>query len=781
MKKNLTCTLHFPALTFCALFISIFFSPKLTAQSSSGIIPAPVSLQAHSGNFSLRKETIITWDNDEDSSSARLFNDYVMSYYHFGIIRTAFSDHSTNVIRLLRATDHELPKEGYELTVSENQISIRGDGAGIFYGLQTLKQLLPATPATQIKINACSVIDYPRYAWRGMMLDVSRHFFPKEEVKQFIDLLAAYKMNTFHWHLTDDQGWRIEIKKYPKLTAVGAWRSGTLIGHHSNNPQFDTIRYGGFYTQDDVKEVVAYAQKRKITVMPEIEMPGHTSAVLAAYPELACSGGPFEVEKNWGIFKDVMCPTELSIHFMEDVLEEVIPLFPSKYIHIGGDECPKDRWKTSDYCHQVMKQFYLKDENALQSYFTQRIEQFANAKGKSIIGWDEILEGGLARNAAIMSWRGTEGGIAAASQNHYVVMSPTSNCYFDYYQSKNPNDPLAIGGFLPVEKVYSYEPTPSELSSDQQKFILGAQANLWTEYIPTFKQVEFMILPRLCAMAEVDWTQKDKRNFDDFAQRLIQYHFPLFDLWNVNYSKAITDVNMNITGAKDADGLTVQLYSFDKNSKIHYALGDSSSHPSNTQWQNYSKNISISHSATLLATAVSGKDDQAGNDPSRFVLNQNFEINKATGKEITLEKQPSIKYNTGGAFALVNGIWGRLPWNGSEWLGFEGGDLVATIDLGMKENFSTVTLGVLNENGSWIYLPKKVEVFISDDGTNFTSAGAATFDAIKNSGGRKAIMSIGNVSARYVKVVAINYGLIPDGNAGAGHPAWLLVDEISIE
>lgn len=781
MKKMFTGVLPSTVLAFCCLSFSFFFSQKSTAQSSPGIIPAPVSFQPQPGNFSFSKETIITWDNDEDSSSARLFTDYVRKYYHFVITRTAHGTASSNVIRLARATDNKLPNEGYELTVSKNQIVIRGDGAGIFYGLQTLEQLLPPVPATELKIPCCNVVDYPRYMWRGMMLDVSRHFFTKEEVKQFIDLLAEYKMNTFHWHLTDDQGWRIEIKKYPKLTEVGAWRNGTLIGHYSSNPQFDNIRYGGFYTQDDVREVVAYAQKRKITVVPEIEMPGHSSAVLAAYPELACSGGPFEVARSWGIFKDVLCPTELSIHFMEDVLEEVMPLFPSKYIHIGGDECPKDRWKTSDFCQQVIKQLHLKDENALQSYFTERIEQFANAKGKNIIGWDEILEGGIAPNAAIMSWRGTEGGIAAASQNHYVVMSPTSNCYFDYYQSRNPNDPLAIGGFIPVEKVYSYEPTPSELSADQQKFILGVQANLWTEYIPTFRQVEFMILPRMCAIAEVAWTPKDKKNFDDFAQRLVQYHFPLFDLWNVNYSKAITNVNMNIAQAKDGPGLSVQLFTLNKNSKIYYTLGDSSSHASISEWQSYSKNILISHSAVLSATAVSGKDDQAGNDPSRYVLNQKFEINKATGKGITLEKQPSIKYNTGGAFALVNGIWGRLPWNGSEWLGFEGGDLNATLDLGTKENFSTVTLGVLNENGSWIYLPKKVEVFISDDGKKFTSAGSATFDVIKNSGGRRATVNTGTVSARYVKVVATNYGIIPDGKEGAGHPAWLLVDEIGVE
>ena len=344
-----------------------------------------------------------------------------------------------------------------------------------------------------------------------------------------------YKMNTFHWHLTDDQGWRIEIKKYPKLTEIGAYRNGSMVGHYSDQ-KFDDKRYGGFYTQDDIKEIVAYANQRHITVVPEIEMPGHAVAALAAYPEYSCTGGPFEVGKIWGVLDDVFCPKDETFTFLENILSEVIDLFPSKYIHIGGDECPKVRWKACPKCQQRMKTENLKDEHELQSYFIQRIEKFVNAKGRKIIGWDEILEGGLAPNAAVMSWRGTEGGIAAAKEKHYVVMSPGSHCYFDHYQGEPKNEPIAFGGYTPVEKVYSFNPTPKELSADEAQYILGAQANLWTEYIETPSHVEYMIFPRMLALSEVVWGTSNPEKLADFQNRMIQ-HFDIFDKKGINYSK----------------------------------------------------------------------------------------------------------------------------------------------------------------------------------------------------------------------------------------------------
>jgi len=382
--------------------------------------------------------------------------------------------------------------------------------------------------------------DVPRFAWRGMHLDVGRHMFPIDFIKKYIDYLAFHKLNVFHWHLTEDQGWRIEIKKYPKLTEISAFRNETIVGHHSTNPQkFDGQKYGGFYTQEEIKEVVKYANERFITVVPEIEMPGHAIAALAAYPELSCTGGPFDVRTSWGISDDIFCAgNENTFEFLKIVLSEVVELFPSKFIHIGGDEAPKARWHECLKCKKRIADENLADEHELQSYFIQRIEKYLNSKGKEIIGWDEILEGGLAPNAAVMSWRGNSGGIEAAKQKHNVVMAPTTRCYFDYYQTEyKDNEPLSIGGFLPLEKVYSFNPIPSELTKEEAKFIIGAQANVWTEYMPNPKQVEYMAFPRMSALAEVVWTNNENKNFNDFLSRM-GFQYKRFDAMKINYFKA---------------------------------------------------------------------------------------------------------------------------------------------------------------------------------------------------------------------------------------------------
>jgi len=368
-----------------------------------------------------------------------------------------------------------------------------------------------------------------------MHLDVCRHFFSVDEVKQYIDLLALYKFNSFHWHLTDDQGWRIEIKQYPKLTEVGGWRNGTMVGRYSDQ-QYDSIRYGGYYTQEEIREVVDYAAKRHINIVPEIEMPGHATAALAAYPEFSCTGGPFEVAQGWGVFPDIFCPTEETFTFLENILDEVMALFPSSVIHIGGDEAPKDRWKECAHCQALMQREGLASEEELQSYFVQRIEKYVNSKGRTIIGWDEILEGGLAPNAMVMSWRGTEGGIAAAKDKHQVVMSPNNDCYFDHYQGDPANEPLAIGGMTTLEDVYNYEPVPPGLSKEESAFIIGAQANVWTEYILNFEHVEYMAVPRMIALSEVLWSTNRKSNFDDFKLRLAR-NLQLLDRQHVNYSR----------------------------------------------------------------------------------------------------------------------------------------------------------------------------------------------------------------------------------------------------
>lgn len=516
------------------LIFSLVLTGSLAKAQTISIIPKPVSLTPHPGNFTIDKSTNIKFDpsNEDLAQIAKFIQDDLREYYHVDL--TA-NNESPKAIKLQIDPSLKLGNEGYAMTVNADGIQISAPAPnGVFYGVQTLKQLLPAQPVNELSVPFVEIQDQPRFKWRGMMLDVSRHFYPVFYIKKLLDNMALFKLNTFHWHLTDDQGWRIEIKKYPKLTETSSWRNQTVIGH--NTDKYDGAEYGGFYTQDQVREIVKYAADRYITIVPEIEMPGHSSAALAAYPEIGCTGGPYQVATRWGIFTDVYCAgKESTFQFLEEVLDEVCSLFPSKYIHVGGDECPKDAWKQCPDCQQRIKDEGLKDEHELQSYFIRRIEKYLNSKGRKLIGWDEILEGGIAPEATVMSWRGVEGGIEAAKLNHDVVMTPTTNCYFDFYQSKNKDsEPLAQGGYLPLEKVYNYEPIPAELDQQEAKHILGAQANVWTEYISNIPHLEYMIFPRLCALSEVVWSPKDLRNFTDFESRM-EATYPLLKFYHINY------------------------------------------------------------------------------------------------------------------------------------------------------------------------------------------------------------------------------------------------------
>ena len=425
--------------------------------------------------------------------------------------------------------------ESYRLEVAPGRIDITArDRRGLFYGVQTLRQLVAASSQA---VPAVLIEDSPRFGYRGLHLDVGRHFFPVEFIKKYIDLLAAFKLNTFHWHLTEDQGWRIEIKKYPKLTEVGAWRKETIVGHARRGSKgYDGVPHGGFYTQEQAREVVAYARDRGVTVLPEIEMPGHSLAALAAYPEYANVPGPFEVRTTWGISEEVFSPSEGTFRFLEDVLREVMDIFPSEYIHIGGDEAPKKRWKESPLAQELIKTERLADEDELQSWFIRRIERFLNANGRRLIGWDEILEGGLAPNATVMSWRGTKGGIAAAQQGHDVVMAPQQDLYFDHYQADPEHEPLAIGGMTPIEDTYAYEPIPAELSASEARHVLGPQGCVWTEYMPTTEQVEYMAYPRVLALAEIAWSPREARDWPSFSARL-PAGLKLLDGLRVHYRK----------------------------------------------------------------------------------------------------------------------------------------------------------------------------------------------------------------------------------------------------
>lgn len=517
------------------LFFS-FLSISLSIQAQP-IVPKTVKAEMGEGNFYLSKETVIIAADKESESAAELLSSYLKTNYNISIKTLPYQSDKKglkSIIQLSATTDKDIPNEGYTLDINKQLIDIKGKKGGVFYATQSLKQLLFFDEKEKkYAFETWKITDYPRFAWRGMHLDVCRHFFPVDFVKKYIDVMAFYKMNTFHWHLTEDQGWRIEIKKYPLLTEIGGTRKETMIEKNFNPYKGDGIPYKGFYTQAEIKEVVEYARLRNVNIVPEIEMPGHSLAALAAYPELACSEGPFEVATIWGVFEDVYCPKEETFQFLENVLTEVCALFPGEYVHIGGDEVPKAAWKKSAVAQDLMKKEGLKNEEELQSYFIRRMEKVLQAKGKRLIGWDEILEGGLAPNATVMSWRGEEGGIAAAKMGHDVVMTPGAYCYFDHYQGPKESEPLAIGGNTTLEKVYSYNPLPPTLSPEEQKHILGAQANLWTEYITTTEHAEYMAYPRACALSEVLWSPVDLRNWDNFQSRM-KFQYDFLQKMNVN-------------------------------------------------------------------------------------------------------------------------------------------------------------------------------------------------------------------------------------------------------
>lgn len=662
----------------------------------------------------------------------------------------------------------------YRLKITDNEIKISaGDNAGIFYGFQSLLQLVHH--AKDNKIPQLLIKDFPRFDWRGMHLDVCRHFFPVSFVKKYIDLLARHKMNVFHWHLTDDQGWRIEIKKYPKLTEVGAWRNGSMVGPYTDH-RVDSVRYGGFYTQEEIREVVKYAAERHITVVPEIEMPGHALAALAAYPELSCTGGPFEVEKTWGVFDDVFCAgNEKTFAFMQDVMDEVCDLFPGKYIHVGGDECPKTRWEKCVKCQQRIHDEKLKNEHELQSYFIQRVEKYLNQKGKLIIGWDEILEGGLAPNAAVMSWRGNEGGTAAAQQKHKAVMSPGSHCYFDHYQGDPRFEPLAFGGYTPIQKVYAYEPVPKELGAEEAQYIMGAQANVWTEYILSTDHVEYMALPRMCALAEVLWTPTQLRNEKDFMQRLGK-HFTYLDRLGVNYSATVFMPEIKIVSTKNGIGVSVRpsplasstnVYTDDEKSKTFAVLvSDEDQLPGMSVF-------SIQRSCRFCVSPETSKSR-----PQEACLD--ISVNPATGKAVSFSKAPHEKYSAGAELLLVDGLKGNRGHRNGGWVAWSGTDVEITIDLGKKQKIKLVKIFALDENNNWIYLPSPASAFASKNNSDFKLLGE--MKVLEKQSGRYGLVWHGKkIKTRYIKLVLKNPGEIPEGQPGAGKDSWMFFDEIIID
>lgn len=690
-------------------------------------------------------------------------------------------------------------KEGYVLTTTSEGIQINGQTEnGVFYGCQTLRKSIPAeAQGVDILLPAGSIKDEPRFTYRGMHLDVCRHFFPLEFIKEYIDLLALHNMNTFHWHLTDDQGWRIEIKKYPKLTEVGSKRNCTVVGK-ARSGKYDNIPYGGFYTQEQAKEIVKYAQERYITVIPEVDLPGHMLAALAAYPDMGCTGGPYKVSPDWGIFEDVLCiGNEQSMQFLEDVMAEITEIFPSKLVHIGGDEAPRTRWAKCPKCQARIKAEGLKTdkqhtaEDRLQSYCMTRIEKFLNSKGRQIIGWDEILEGDVAPNATVMSWRGTSGGIKAAQMGHDVIMTPNLYCYFDYLQTADSKDePLGIGGYVPVEKVYSLDPTAA-LTEEQAKHILGAQANLWTEYIATTEHAEYMILPRMAALAEVQWTQPEKKDYADFTQRLPRL-IKFYQRDSMNYAKHIFDIQAEYTTTQEEDGsgsgaIVATLRTID-NAPIYYTLDGTE--PTTASEQYNGTGIVIRQSADLRAVAIRPEGKSK-------VTEKSFYINKATFCPIELTgTQPTPKYAFKGATALVDGMSGIDNYATGEWIGFLDGDVTAVIDLGASNgNAAGKTVAELPEikhvsthavidMGAWVAGCTGLAVSVSDDNKSFREVAAKEFPVEMDSR-KKAVanyeVTFEPVKARYVKVLIKRTPALPKGHPGEGGTPFLFIDEIEVE
>ncbi len=814
--------------------LSLIAAVRSSAQIN--VVPMPAEVKVEKG-FCVIKEPVgfiaADYDKEGGNDGVKSFQQYLRKTYNVIL----FIDGDTHSYGLpteifYSTAEGNKPEGYYELEVTKNEITIRGSALGKFYAFETLKQLITRNSNHQLVIPHCKIKDYPRFKYRGMHLDVARHFFPVAFVKKYIDYLAAYKFNTFHWHLTDDQGWRIEIKKYPRLTEVGGYRNGTIIGRYPGKGN-DSIRYGGFYTQQQIKEVVKYAADRHITIIPEIELPGHASAAIAAYPQLSCfpdestkvpdnttwagSTAGKQVQQTWGVFEDVLCPNEYTFTFMQNVLSEVMQLFPSKYIHIGGDESPKEAWKRSAFCQQFIKEKNLKDEHELQSYFIQRIEKYINSKGRKIIGWDEILEGGLAPNATVMSWRGEEGGIAAAKQDHNVIMTPGAYCYIDHSQSQN-EDSVTIGGYLPLEKVYSYDPVPAALNEQQAKHILGAQGNVWTEYMSNASKVEYMIFPRMAALSEVVWTPKEKKNWGDFEKRL-PVLLQRLEEQHINYSKAYYDLQEDVLPAANNNGIiyrvikrknakqtivTTQYYSYDtltvkywhdkngriKDSSLLKSYGYTQDTNADTVYLNIDKDTKwVSASLFNVGPPYPAPYpfEYFFHEVMPFIsTHQNFNFNKATGKKITLVTPLSKAYPGNGAFTLVDGIQNTKGLEKSnEFLGFLGKDLDVAIDLG-NTTINKITIHVLEQSGSWIYLPSQVEVTYLPDSVLTADIVSAAPKKILNIDpatykGAKTIVIENEQQCRYIKIVVKNYGIIPQGNPGAGNPAWLFVDEIEVE
>ncbi|BDQ03415.1 family 20 glycosylhydrolase [Ignavibacterium sp.] len=729
----------------------------LNSPAQINVIPKPQSFNLLQGHFILSPDTKIFF-NDETKRIKEYLNEFLKSTLGFELDTTEFPQKEKSLTLILNPIKEiNYNGEGYHLIVDNEEILIEASREiGLFYGIQTLKQLIPIVKESyelnELKIPCVEIFDYPKFKWRGLNLDCCRHFMSKEFIKRYIDLLAFQKMNVLHWHLTEDQGWRIEIKKYPELTKVGAFRKYD-----------DGTVYGGYYTQDDIKEIVTYAQSRFITVVPEIEMPGHSTAAIATYPQLSCTGGPFEVGTLWGVYKDIYCAgNEETFNFIEDVLSEVIELFPSKYIHIGGDEAPKDRWQNCPKCQQRIKEEGLADEHELQSYFIKRVENFLNSKGKEIIGWDEILEGGLAPGATVQSWRGTKGAIDAAKMNHDVIVSPTSHCYFDY--------PIET---TDVPKVYSFNPIPDELNEEEAKHVLGSEGNMWTEYAPQHL-VDYRLFPRLTALAEVLWTYPNERNYEEFASRLQKFYDKL-DEMNVNYTYEIQPLTFSEKFDLEKNQFEIEIGINQKGLKLYYT---SDGTEPTVKSNEYSGKL-IFNKSTELKISLFRNSKKVGETIEKF-----YSISKSNNKTVTLTNAASTRFEGGSSSILTDGVRGGNNYRIGGYLGFQSTDFEATIDLETVTDIIKITTGFFTASSSLVFLPEYVEYFVSKDGVNFISLGKVTqIFSIKDPSWRRIDFSLdtNKSKARYIKIFAKNQMSVPEWHPAFGGKVWLMIDEIIVE
>ena len=754
-------------------------SSGVIQQANYEVIPLPQEIKITTGNFVLNDRTSIVYpkDNKEMQQNANLLAEYI---HQMSGKKLKVTDEPVTSNAIILATGLNADNaEAYQLKVTQDNVTITGTSeAGTFYGIQTLRKSLPITNKGDISLPAAEINDYPRFSYRGVHLDVSRHFFPADSVKHFIDMMALHNINRLHWHLTDDQGWRIEIKKRPELTTIGSKRSETVIGHNSG--EYDGIPYSGFYTQDEAREIVKYAKERHITVIPEIDLPGHMQAALAAYPELGCTGGLYEVWKMWGVSEDVLCAgNDKTLTFIEDVLNEIVDIFPSEYIHVGGDECPKVRWKKCPKCQARIKELGLKAdkghtaEQRLQSYIINYAEQFLNGKGRQIIGWEEILEGGLAPNATVMSWRGIEGGIEAVKHKHDAIEIAEEEAKGDAVSAKaTDNEPPAIGGYVPLEKVYSYEPVPQILTPEEAKHIVGVQANLWTEYIPTYSQVEYMELPRMAALSEIQWTMPKKKEYADFLKRLPGL-IAVYDINQYNYAKHIFQVKSQYIPDTEANVLNVVLSTID-NTPVYYTLDGSEPTASSNI---YTDTLKIGQSCTLKAITIRPNGSSA-------VLKEDIKFNKATMKPITMQQPINEKYKFEGKNTLIDGLAGSRNYRTGRWIAFYQNDLEAVIDLQQETPISKAWVRTYVEIGEEILDLRELSVAVSNDGKEYKEVKSEVYPAVSKedkNGIYTHELSFDTVQARYVKITARPEYNIPAWHWGKGRPAFIFVDEIGLE